>query len=307
MRRTEFSILAAVLLLAAVANPASAANGAKQKSFATPEEAVQQLAVAVKADDAKALLGILGPGAKALISSGDAVADKKARERFTRSYGEASKLEKSGDAKVVLSIGKDEWPFPIPIVKDAEGWRFDADQGKEEILNRRIGRNERHAIQAALAYVDAQREFYLRNPQGDKLLQYAQKFMSTSGKRDGLYWPAGVSEEASPLGPLYAAARAEGYGKDANGKHQPYHGYFYRILKGQGPSARGGAYDYVAQGRMIGGFALIAYPAEYGNSGVMSFIVNHDGTVYEKDLGPESARLARKVSKFDPDKTWKPL
>ncbi len=307
MRRIEFSILAAVLLLAAAVNPVSAANGAKQKSFATPEEAVQQLAAAVKVDDAKTLLQILGPGAKALISSGDAVADKKGRERFTKAYSEASKLEKSGDAKMVLSIGKDEWPFPVPLMKDATGWHFDANQGKEEILNRRIGRNERHAIQAALAYVDAQREFYLRNPQGDKLLQYAQKFMSTSGKRDGLYWPAGASEQASPLGPLYAAARAEGYGKNENGKHQAYHGYFYRILKGQGPNARGGAYDYVAQGRMIGGFALIAYPAEYGNSGVMTFIVNHDGTVYEKDLGPESAGLARKISKFDPDKTWKPL
>lgn len=307
MRRIKLSILAAALLLAAAANPASAANSAKQKSFATPEEAAQQLAAAARSGDSKALVEILGPDARAIIASGDPVDDRKGRERFAKAYDEANKLERSGDAKAVLSVGKDDWPFPLPIVRDAAGWRFDSKQGKDEILNRRIGRNERHAIQAALAYVDAQREYYLRNPQGDKLLHYAQRFLSTNGKRDGLYWRARASEPPSPLGPVFAAARAEGYAKDSSGKPYPYHGYFYRILKGQGPDARGGAYDYVAQSRMIGGFALIAYPAEYGNSGVMTFIVNHDGTVYQKDLGPESGRLARKISKFNPDTTWRPL
>jgi len=297
--------LVSALLLAAAAIPATAATG--PKIFAAPEQAVQQLIVAVKAGDSKALLEILGPDAKALIASGDAVADKEGRERFARNYDEANKLEKSGDDKVILSVGRDAWPFPIPIVKDAAGWRFDTDEGREEILNRRVGRNERETIQAALAYVDAQREYYLRNPQRDKLLQYAQKFRSASGKRDGLYWPAQASEPPSPLGPLYAAARIEGYGKASGGKPYPYHGYFYRILKGQGPEARGGAYDYVAQGRMIGGFALVAYPATYGNSGVMTFIVNHDGTVYEKNLGPDTAKIARAMSVFNPDKGWKPL
>lgn len=268
---------------------------------------MQQLVAAVRAGDSKALLDILGPDAKALIASGDAVADRESRERFAKGYDEANKLERSGDAKAILSVGRDRWPFPIPIVKDAAGWRFDTEEGKEEILNRRVGRNERETIQAALAYVDAQREYYLRNPQRDKLLQYAQKFLSAGGKRDGLYWPAKSSEAPSPLGPVYAAARAEGYGKGSSGKPYPYHGYFYRILKGQGPEARGGAYDYVAQGRMIGGFALVAYPATYGNSGVMTFIVNHDGTVYEKDLGPDTAKIARAMAKFNPDKSWKPL
>jgi Protein of unknown function (DUF2950) len=303
MGQTRSFLLAALLLVAATGSAA----GAGQKSFATPEEAAQQLAAAAKAGDTKALLEILGPGAKALLSSGDAVADKEGREHFIKSYDEANKLEKSGDSRAVLSVGKDEWPFPIPIVKNAAGWRFDTNEGKEEILNRRIGHNEHDAIQAALAYVDAQREYYLRNPQDDKLLQYAQKFRSSNGKRDGLYWSAKASEQPSPLGPMYAAAKAEGYGKAAGGKPSPYHGYFYRILNGQGPDAHGGAYDYVAQGRMIGGFALVAYPAAYGNSGVMTFIVNQDGAVYEKDLGPGTARIARKMSKFNPDKTWKPL
>ncbi len=198
MRRLEFSVLALAFALAAAANPATAATGAKQKSFATPEEAVKQLAAAARSGDSRALVEILGPDAKAIVASGDPVTDKKSRERFARAYDEANKLERSGDARAVLSVGKDEWTFPIPIVKDAAGWRFDTKAGKEEILNRRIGRNEHHAIQAALAYVDAQREYYLRNPQNDKMLHYAQKFMSASGKRDGLYWPARPIRAAGP-------------------------------------------------------------------------------------------------------------
>jgi len=305
MRQIKLFLRAMLLLVAAAS--ALAAAGAGQKSFATPEEAAQQLATAARSGDSKALVDILGADARAIITSGDPVDDRNSRERFAKAYDEANKLERSGDAMAVLSVGKDAWPFPIPIVKDAAGWRFDTKQGKDEILNRRIGRNERHAILAALAYVDAQREYYARNPQGDKLPQYAQKFLSASGKRDGLYWRARAAEQPSPLGPVFAAARAEGYGKDSSGKPYPYHGYFYRILKGQGPEAPGGAYDYVAQGRMIGGFALIATPAEYGNSGIMTFIVNHVGAVYEKDLGPESARIARTISTFNPDKTWKAL
>ena len=280
---------------------------AKQRSFAAPDDAAKALVAATKSGDMKAMLDILGPGSKAIVQSGDAVADKAGRERFVKSYEEANQLEKSGDSKVVLSTGKDNWPFPIPIVKDAAGWRFDAKQGREEILNRRIGRNELSAIQAVQAYVDAQREYYLRNPQKDKLLHYAQKIISAQGKRDGLFFPTKAGERPSPLGPGFEGAKAQGYekGKDAAGKPVPYHGYHYRILKRQGPDATGGAYDYVAQGRMIGGFALVAYPASYGNSGVMTFLVSHDGVVYEKDLGPDTAQAVQKITRFNPDKSWK--
>jgi hypothetical protein len=281
---------------------------AKQKIYATPEEAVKELVASMKSGDVKAMMAILGQGSKDIVQSGDAVADKAGRERFVKSYEQANLLEKSGDSKVVLSTGKDNWPFPIPIVKDAAGWRFDAKQGGEEILNRRIGRNELSAIQAVQAYVDAQREYYLSNPQRDKLLHYAQRIVSTPGKRDGLYFPTKAGERPSPLGPGFDRAKAQGYEKAkdaAAGKPVPYHGYHYRVLRRQGPDAPGGAYDYIAQGKMIGGFGLVAYPASYGNSGVMTFIVNHDGVVYEKDLGPDTAVAAQKVTQFNPDKSWK--
>jgi hypothetical protein len=239
------------------------------------------------------------------VRSGDAVADRRGRERFAQSYAEANKVEHQGDAKAVLLVGKGEWPLPIPIVKGAGGWRFDAKQGREELLNRRIGRNELSAVQAMLAYVDAQREYYLRNPRNDKLLHYAQKFDSAPGKRDGLYFPTKAGEKPSPLGPLFASARAAGYRKEGGALPDPYHGYRYRILRGQGPDAPGGAYDYVVQGRMIGGFALVAWPASYGSSGVMTFIVNHEGVVYEKDLGPATAKSVGKITRFNPDKSWK--
>ncbi|HSC93781.1 MAG TPA: DUF2950 domain-containing protein, partial [Burkholderiales bacterium] len=271
------------------------------KTFATPEDAAAAFVAAAKSGDARAMRDVLGPGSESIVQSGDAVSDRRGRERFVQAYGEANKLVRQGDAKAILLVGKDEWPLPIPIVKDSAGWRFDTEQGKDEILNRRIGRNELAAIQAVLAYVDAQREYYLRNPQGDKLLHYAQKFTSARGKRDGLYFPTKAGEKPSPLGPLYASAKAEGYTKGDDS----YHGYHYRILRGQGPSAPGGAYDYVAQGRMIGGFALIAWPASYGRSGVMTFMVNHAGIVHEKDLGPDTAAAVKKVTRFNPDKTWR--
>jgi len=305
-------MLAAVLAVpqahAADAKPAAEAKkGAapKQKSYGTPEEAIKDLMAAVKGHDHKLLLAILGPEGKSIVSSGDKVTDRESGERFVKTYEEANKLEKSGDAKVVLSTGKDNWPFPIPVVKEAAGWRFDTKAGLEEILNRRIGRNELSVMQVALAYVDAQREYYLRNPQKDKLLSYAQKFASAPGKRDGLYFPTKEGEPASPLGPLLEAAKAKGYAKGEGGRPGAYYGYHYRILKAQGSDAPGGAYEYVAQGKMIGGHALVAWPATYGNSGVMTFLVNHDGVVYEKDLGPETSAAVQKITKFNPDKTWK--
>ncbi len=285
--------------------PAAATQKAaapKQRTYASPEEAVKDLMAAAKAGDTKALLAILGAGAKPVIASGDAVADKAALERFVKSYEEAARIEQAGDAKAVLATGKDGWPFPIPIVKNAAGWRFDTEAGKEEIINRRIGRNELSVIQVLQAYVDAQREYYLRNPQGDKLLQYAQRIVSTSGKRDGLYFPTKAGEPVSPLGPGWTRRRAQGYSEEV--KALAYHGYNYRILKSQGPDAPGGAYDYVAQGRMIGGFAMVAWPVSYGNSGVMTFLVNHEGIVFEKDLGPDTAAAVQKIVKFNPDKSW---
>jgi len=278
---------------------------AQQKTFKSPEEAVKSMMDALKAHDTKELLTIFGPAGKDLISSGDEVADRTTRERFVKDFEETNKLLRETDRKVTLIVGKEEWPFPIPIVKVGENWRFDTKAGKEELLNRQIGRNELDTIQVCLAIVDAQREYALRN-RGSGLYEYAQRFVSTKGKKDGLYWKAKEGEEQSPLGPLAARAVMEGYsGKKSAGKPVPYHGYFYKILKAQGKNAPGGAYDYVVNGKMIGGFALVAYPAEYGASGVMTFIVNHDGVVYEKDLGKDTEKIASAMKKFDPDKTWK--
>ena len=196
--------------------------------------------------------------------------------------------------------------FQFHSLKKVNAWFFDTIAGKEEILNRRIGRNELNAIQVCLAYVDAQREYVLKDRDGDRLLEYAQKFISNQGKKNGLYWEIKEGEKQSPLGPLVAKAAKEGYtGKKPVGKRTPYHGYYYKILKAQGKNAPGGEYDYIVKDKMIGGFALVAYPAEYGNSGVMTFMVNHDGVVYEKDLGKDTEKIAAAMKKFDPDKTWK--
>jgi hypothetical protein len=292
---------AAMLFLA----PAWAGAAAGQKTFGSPAEAVTAFIAAAKSHDTKALIAILGPGSNGLVNSGDPVADRNGRENFVKAYEESNKLDMQGDAKAVLSVGKDAWPLPIPIVKAGSAWRFDAKQGAEEILNRRIGRNELSTVQALGAYVDAQREYYLLNPAKDKLLQYAQKVVSAKGKRDGLYYPTREGEPPSPLGQLFDSRAAAGYKSSADGKPAPYYGYNYRILKAQGPDAKGGAYDYVARGKMIGGFAMVASPATYGNTGVMTFIVNQDGVVYEKDLGPNTAALAQKITKFNPDKSWK--
>lgn len=300
--------LAAALLLALTLAPAPGlpivGADARQRAFATPEVATTALVEAIKAGDRKAVLEILGPEGTTLVSSGDAVADKKVGERFVAEYDLAHRLE-GGGGKVVLYLGPDDFRFPIPIVPDGITWRFDTRAGKEEILNRRIGRNELNAIQVCLAYVDAQREYYSGDRNADGLREYAQRFASAPGKRDGLYWETKPGETPSPLGPLVAAARAEGYEARRGGSPASYHGYYYRILTVQGPDAPGGAYSYLAHGRMIGGFALVAFPAQYGVSGVMTFIVNHDGVVYERDLGPNTAAVARAMKQFNPDPSWK--
>jgi len=279
---------------------------ARQQSFPSPEEGGRALMEAAKHDDIANLLQVLGPEAQSFISTGDPVSDRASRARFVQAYEEVHTLVPVGDTKAIVQIGKDAWPFPIPLVKDNTRWRFDAKEGKEEILNRRIGGNELDVIQVCLAYVDAQREYSLRNPQHVALPHYAAKFMSTQGKRDGLYWATTTDEPPSPLGLLVAQARREGYNPTA-GKAIPYHGYYYKMLTGQGSSAPGGAYDYGVRGQMMGGFALVAYPAQYGSSGIMTFIVNHDGVVYQKDFGTNTTALAQSMTKFNPDETWKKL
>jgi hypothetical protein len=276
-----------------------------QGRFDSAEKAVSSLIAALRGDDVAVLKSILGPGAEEIISSGDKVADEYGRQKFLQFYDEQNRLVNESGNKVVLEIGKDNWPFPIPLVKDNGGWFFDTMSGKEEVINRRIGRNELDTIQTLLAIVDAEREYALMDYNNDGILEYAEKFRSDPGKKNGLYWESSESEEQSPLGPLVAKAREELYTlKGSEENPQPYHGYFFKILKKQGFNAPGGAFEYVVKGNMIGGFAVIAFPAQYGNSGVMTFMTNHDGLVYEKDLGLETERIAKEIDSFDPDKSW---
>jgi hypothetical protein len=302
-----FCFVAVATLIIALSVPLQGyAAQASEKVFAAPEEAVKALVDALKADNMEELGAIFGPAGKEVLSSGDATEDRAGRERFLKAYETKNALIKDGDAKVVLQIGTEEWPFPIPIVRRGEKWSFDTRKGEEELINRRIGRNELNTIQTCLAYVDAQREYALKDRDGDGLMEYAQKFRSDPGNKNGLYWEVKAGEAQSPLGPLFAAAQEKGYrAKAAGGKPVPYHGYYYRILTGQGKNAPGGAYDYMVKGNMIGGFALVAYPAKYGSSGIMTFIVNHDGVVYQKDLGKSTEKSAVAMKLFNPDQTWK--
>jgi DUF2950 family protein len=296
MMRTTSRILLAAALLCWCA-PAVA-----QEQFNTPQLAVDALVTAAKSGDTNAIVAVLGPDGQAVASSGDPVADSNVREKFVSAYDAKHAIEPEGDGTQTLIIGNDDWPFPIPLINKAGEWQFDTKAGLDEILRRRIGRNELSAIQVALAYVQAQNEYASLDPGGLGEHVYAQRIVSRPGKKDGLYWPTAEGETPSPLGELAAEAAAEGY--KAGEKPIPYHGYYYRILTRQGASAHGGAFDYLVKGKMMGGFALIAYPAEYGNSGIMTFMVNHDGTVFQKDLGPNTATLARKIDAFAPDQTW---
>lgn len=294
---------AAVILALLLCSGVDAAAAPKQKSFATPEEAVAAFAAALRSNDEKQLAAIFGPDAKALTSSGDPVRDAQRRATFIADYDRKNRLAPEG-ARMVLSVGEKDWPFPIPLVQAGGRWVFDTRAGKEEILNRRVGENEIDTVQTLLAIVDAQREYAMKPRDKDGMRKYAEKFASDPGRQDGLFWKTAPGEEQSPLGPLAADAFAEGYRKGQQGP-VPYHGYYFRILKKQGKHAPGGAFDYVAQKRMIGGFAVVAYPAVYGSSGVMTFIVNHDGVVYQKNLGRETAKAATAITSFDPDATWK--
>jgi hypothetical protein len=297
-------LAAAVVVMGLTFAGMVAVAAAKQKGFASPEDAVKAVVTAARNNDNKELIAIFGPSAKDLIFSGDPVADKQRRESFLKAYDEKNSLvsEKGG---TVVVIGKDDWPFPIPLVKKGNAWFFDTDKGRKEILNRRIGENELSTIQTMLAIVDAQREYATKAIGREGIPEYAQKFMSDPGKKNGLYWETKEGEEPSPLGPAVARAKEEGYKEKKSGdKSSPLHGYYYRMLKAQGKNAPEGAYDYVVKGKMTGGFAVVAWPAKYGNSGVMTFIVNHDGVVYQKNLGKNTAKLAKGMTKYDPDRTW---
>jgi hypothetical protein len=298
--------VASVIVLAGDARYACS-QGAAQKTFASPEEAVRALMEAVRTNNLQELAGIFGPDAKNVISSGDDIADRAERDRFVQSFMAANRLVADGTSKTMLHVGKDDWIMPIPLVKKNDRWFFDTKSGNEEIINRRIGHNELNAIQVCFAYVDAQLEYAKADWDSDQVLEYAQKIVSTKGKRDGLYWAPAPDEIESPFGPLVAQAAGEGYKKEkaGSGKAAPYHGYYYKVLKRQGKNAPGGAYSYVINGNMIGGYALVAYPAQYGVSGVMTFIVNQRGAVYQKDLGRNTEKLAGAMTTYNPDRTWK--
>lgn len=298
LRRAACALTFAAASLTYAAEPS-------QATFDSPQAGVTALAAAVESNDTKTLRAILGAHGDNLISSGDPVADAKNRAAFIRSYREAHEIEKTGDTRATLVVGKDRWPLPIPLAKANGAWYFDTQKGEQEILDRRIGRNELATIQTCLAIVDAERDYVAKDQDSNGLLEYAAKFVSTPGLHDGLYWEQKPGEPPSPLGPLLAAAAKSGYTSANPLTSAPYHGYFYRMLTQQGKDAPGGAYDYLVRGKLIGGFAVVAYPARYGASGVMTFIVNHDGVVYQKDLGKDTPVLAAAITTFNPDLSWK--
>ena len=289
------AVLPGMMALALMSSAAVA-----QKSYSTPEDAASALAAAVKSGPSD-VLKVLGRAADDIVSSGDEIADTDARARFTSMYDAKHAIKAAGNKAATLMLGQDDFPFPIPLVNTKDGWRFDTAEGRKEVLYRRIGRNELDAIQTSLAYVDAQGD-YADKDRGEGKGVYAQRIVSSPGKKDGLFWRD--DSDPSPLGALAADASKEGY-KAGEAEPAPYHGYYFRILKAQGSDAPGGALNYVVKGKMIGGFALIAWPAEYGNSGVMTFVVNHNGIVYQKDLGRRTEFVAARTTQFNPDQTWK--
>ena len=274
-----------------------------QQRFKTPEQAADALVAAARAGDRNTVTKLLGPGSADLISSGDPVQDANTRQEFLAAYDASHRVVTESGKPAILVVGQTDWPFPIPIVEKDGEWQFDTAAGREELLARRIGRNELATIQTALAYFDAQNEYAEVTKDKNGMPVYAQRIFSNPGRKDGLYWPTAAGEPDSPLGEAVAEATRLGY--RVGGGQIPYHGYYFKILTRQGPTAPGGALDYVVRGSMIGGFALVAWPAQYGNSGVMTFLINHQGDVYEKDLGPGTTRIAGGMTAFNPDHTWK--
>jgi hypothetical protein len=279
-----------------------AATPGSQPTFATPEEAAQAGIVAAERNDTAALLKLFGPAGKDIIESGDPTQDQNHRAEFARSAREKLKINQdpTNPNRAMISVGEQDWPFPVPLVRTDGKWRFDSKAGRMQILAHRIGENEVNAVEVCRGYVEAQTEYAAVDRDKDGVLKYAQKVLSTPGQHDGLYWEGdGQCPVPKPFADAAAASQAEK-------RPDRYHGYYYRILTSQGPDAAGGAFSYVVKGKMIGGFALVAFPAEYGVSGVKTFVVNHQGVVYEKDLGVNTSILARQMSRFNPDKTWKP-
>jgi hypothetical protein len=282
-----------------------------QKTFNTPTAAADALAAAAQKDDGQAMLAILGSSDQDLSSSGDKVADKERHQRFAAKYHEMHRFAAIGDGRMILYIGAENWPTPIPLQKSGSQWYFDTASAKQEILYRRIGANELNVMKVCQGIVDGEMDYYGALHDGDSVHQYAQVFRSTTGKQDGLYWKAKAGDPESPIGPLLAQAAMEGYKNHAadNGQDKPlpFHGYIYRLLSRQGADAQGGAKNYVVDGKMTGGFALVAYPAAYKDSGVMTFVVNQDGQIYQKDLGPGTKQIATAMVKYNPDTTWEPV
>jgi len=295
-------LAAGLLALAVTLLQACKSNKPEMTGYATADDAANALITAAKAGDQNALLAIFGPESKDLLYSGDPVQDKNAVTAFVGRYDVMHRWRKMGDGSQVLVVGADNFPFPIPLKKNSDGrWFFDTAAGKEEILNRRVGRNELAVIDACEAAAEAQAQYFSQKHGGTK--QYAQKFISDAGQQNGLYWPEVPGQPRSPLGPMAAFATAEGYNVKPDA-HSAFHGYYFRMLKGQSSNAPGGAKDYVVDGKMVRGFALVAFPATYGNSGVMTFIINQDGVLLQKDLGKTTTEIATAMNEFDPDAGW---
>ncbi len=284
---------------------ASAPSPAAQQNFASAGDAVDALVKALQANDQKALLGIFGPGAKKLVGSGDPVADAAARQKFLALYAESHVLTPQSDGSVTLVVGNNNWPLPIPIVQAGGHWQFDATTGAQDIVDRRIGRNELLTIQALLSAVAAEQDYFERVKEANGTGVYAQRLYSTPGQHDGLYWDAAPGEPDSPMGPFIEQAEDGGYpGAAQKGVQTPYHGYYFHLLKYQGPDAPEGFLNYIQNGKMTGGFAFMAWPVTYGSGGIMTFIVNQDGIVFQKDLGPDTLKAVANITAFDPDLSW---
>jgi hypothetical protein len=284
--------------------PAAVGARAPQLSFDTPQAAVDALVAAVRTGTPGPITQVLGPGAGRVLRSGDPALDAHARKEFLDAHQQSAAIEADGDARASLLIGPNQWPLPFPIVRAGARWRFDTKAGLRQYLDRQIGANELAVVAVMDTYVQAQREYVLRDRNRNGLLEYAQRMVSSEGQRDGLYWPAAAGEPPSPMGARFALAHL-GPDRGSDDAPQPFNGYYFRPLTGQGARAAGGAYDYIVKGRQIGGFALIATPARYGVSGLMSFIVNHDGVVFSKNLGPDTAAVAARITRFNPDTGWK--
>jgi hypothetical protein len=307
-RRASGPMAAMLVLLAALFSLSTAAasqgqNTIQPRKFPTPEAAVKALVDAARKNSDQDLVKIYGSSGEDLINSGDDVQDANRRAKWLAEYDadHAVVLKYPDEAELVM--GKDHWPFPVPIVKVGNKWIFDAEAGREEILNRRIGADELNTMEVLKAYVQAQREYYFLDRDDDEVLEFAQRIMSTKDRRDGLYWETGEGEDPSPMGPLLASAGAEGYDL-AGTKPVPYHGYFFKILTAQGPDAAGGSYSYIVNGNMVAGFAMVAWPADRGNSGIMTFLVNANGVIYQKDLGDKTSEVAPAMKEYNPDATW---